>query len=48
MDIKLGSGDGSKQVELKHIEVNINLLSLFIGIRKATSTLLIRRAANLH
>ena len=29
--IKLTSADGTKEAELKHIEVNISLLSLFIG-----------------
>ena len=29
--VKLSSADGSKEVELKHVEVNISLLSLFIG-----------------
>ena len=30
-DIKLTSADGSKEVELRHVEVTISFLSLFIG-----------------
>ena len=30
-DIKLSSADGSKEVELRHVEVTISFLSLFIG-----------------